>query len=374
MMNYILILMTTIFIMLRLVVSVANQNVLIANAAHQNSGLYHMAKAGIDKGVYILNNVILENTESINSSVSEHIQNMNFRYTTKFISEETDHSGNFHFIYPVYKDLFQNYANLYILNFLQGINGMLNLNMESYQVTISIVYDHTRGYYIITSTSSNEGINTNVVLQAGVVFLGDVLSEIIHEKYKWYYDLPHFFSPTYIYADFYNIFNRDVHLIENNWSAENPVFFSRNENLYIDISKFYENGQVVNTVIIHEGIGEIFIYTSYEPNNKFMGTIISLGDIIFSEQQIIVEGSLISARNIYFYDLEVIANNNVLLDMDFLEKQHKRKLYDALFLTNFSQSDSPLRALTLCSTSHVEITIDGSINLRILYMTERTRF
>lgn len=374
---YIYVLITMLFIlsMLRISIIITNHGVLIADATYRGSNLYHIAKSGIDKGVYLLNNVIFENRQSINNEILEDIRNINFRNRVIFISGDNPHSGNFH-IKPdelLYKNLFINHANIYISSFLRGINNTLNLQVGDYNVDIFITYNIARQHYTIISTATHEKTSIHTTLEATLVFNGDIYSEIIHENYKWNY-VPHYFmNIIYRYANFYNIFNLQISLNENSWSPQYPIFFSSSQNLYVDISMFYKNNEPINTVIIHSGIGNLYIYTSNEHNNKFNGVIISSGNIIFIGYHYIVEGNLISGGGVYYYSLGLIANNNILLDINFERQEDRRKLYDSLFLTNYLLDDGrPLRSLDICSKSPIKIKINTPISLGVLHMFEQT--
>ena len=370
---YVLFVMMATFLILRVIIATTSHSVLIANAAYRSSNLYHMAKSGIDKGTYALNNIIFENKQSINRKVLEDIQNIDLRNNVTFISDSNVHSGNFYLESNFYNDLFRNHANSYISRFLQNTQATLSLEVATYSAHISIHYDILRQHYIITSVATHEETNISVTLEAIVIFNIDNFSKIVHENYSWHHIPTHFSNTIFKYADFHTVFNNQINLNEHSWSYGYPLIFNTAEDLHIDISRFYTSGIPSSTIIIHSGLGNLYIYASNENNNKFSGVIVSSGNIIFSYGHYIVEGNLISAGNIYFHSLEMILNNNILLDINFENKEDKRILLDSLFLTNFFLNNgSPLSMLNICSSSSIELKFNTPISLRVLHITKQT--
>lgn len=370
---YVLIVMMYVFIMLRLVINITSHSVLISEAALKSSNLYSMSKAGVDKGVYILNNVIFTNKHNINNRVLKSIQDISYKDIVVFLPYEDNlYNGRFLFRqeYDLYKTLFKNYSSIYIANFIAETNGHINLNINNYNIDIFIENNPiiSKDYKII-SVATDTSTNISLTLEAVISFVGEVYNEVLFENYIWYDMPPYFLSTINKYANFNEIFNTQVRLYENIWSYEYPILFNNNYTLSIDLANFYYNDYPTSTVIIHNGKGELYIYTSDERKNIFNGIIISLGNIIFLDGDYNIEGSLISRGYIKYYNLYTKINSDILLNLEFNNIIYQRKLYDALFLTDFlSGNGYPLKRLGICNKSPIEINVYQPITLQILYL------
>lgn len=370
---YVLIIMLSIFIMLNVVISITSNEVLIVNAKYQNGNLYHMAKGGIDIGLNALNNVVIENIHSINHKILEDLHMQDLKEIVTFISEDNPFTGNFHITHneTLYKSLFEKHTNDYISDFLVETNGILNLDIENYSVDIFLNYNNIRGHYNVVSVATNTTTNISITLEAILTFNWIVDNQIISENYMWY-DIPmHYENGMSEFVNFDEVYNTQSYLYENNWMHEYPILFNSNENLYIDIANFYYEDIATNSIIIHNGEGDLYIHTSEESKNMFNGIILSRGNIVFEEGDYIVEGNLISGGYINYKDLNFTPNSDILFYINFENKEHTRQLYDSLFLTNFTENNGyPLNRISICSKSPLEVRINQPILFEILYLNE----
>lgn len=370
---YVLIIMLSIFLMLNVVINITSNEVLIVNVKYQNGNLYSMAEWGIDLGLYSLNSVIIENVHSINYKILKDLQSKNLREMVTFISKDNPYTGSFHITHnnSLYKSLYEKHAQFYINEFLIETDGMMKLNLENYTIDISIHYNNIRGHYNIVSVATNIITNISMTLEAILIFNGEIFSQVISENYIWY-DIPVYYETgMYEFVNFNEVYNIQNNLYNDNWLYEYPILLINDENYHVDIASFYYEDIATNSIIIHNGEGNLYIYTSEESKNTFNGIILSKGNIAFKEGHYNVEGNLISGGYIDYTNLNFTPNSDILFYINFKNKEHTRQLYDSLFLTNYKDNDSyPLNKLSICSKSPLEVKIDKPILLEILYLNE----